>query len=214
MSGSRFHLIDRLRRALAGLFGAWLAAALLLSASPAGAEVTVSFYSHSWGVSGGDLYFPHAFIVLKGDLEADATPIDQSFGFTAVTVSPALLFSKVRGEVIDSSRTYVPISRKHFTVVISDGQYRSLLTAIADWEAVKGDPYELKKRNCITFVGELARVLGLDVGDDHVMDPAAFLDDLARRNPDRIQLEPDGAVAAPKTPAPVARGSASGAGLY
>jgi hypothetical protein len=190
----------------------WLAAALLCSATPAAAEVTVSFYSHAWGVSGGDLYFPHAFIVAKGELQDGVSPVDQSFGFTAVTVSPALLFSKVRGEVIDSARTYVPISRKHFSIVVSDVQYRSLLQAIADWEAVKGDPYELKKRNCITFVGELARTLGLEVGDDHGTDPAAFLDDLAHRNPGKVRLEPAASDSAARRPAAGGRESASGAG--
>jgi hypothetical protein len=196
--------------------GAWLriglAAALLALAAPAAAEVTVSFYSHAWGVSGGDLYFPHAFIVAKGDLQGAAAPVDQSFGFTAVTVSPALLFSKVRGQVIDSARTYVPISRKHFSVEVSDDQYRALLSAIADWEAVAGDPYELKRRNCVTFVGELARTLGLEVGDDHVTDPAAFLDDLTRRNPGKVRLEPAPSDPAVRTPAAGARASGSGAG--
>ena len=196
------------RRPIRGVLALFVAAILWLSASPAAAEVTVGFYSHSWGLSGGDLYFPHAFIVVKGELEGRAPPIEQSFGFTAITVSPALLLSRVPGQVIDSSRTYIPISRKHFDLVVSDEQYRDLLQAIADWQRVKGDPYELKKRNCITFVGQMARVLGLEVGDEHVMDPARFLDDLALRNPGKLRLgsaAANGAADTPASPGGVAR---------
>ncbi len=35
----------------------------------------------------------------------------------------------------------------------------------------------------------MARALGLDVGDERVMDPAKFLDDLEKRNQDKAEAD-------------------------
>ena len=67
---------------------AGLAALLLLAcfSVTARAEVAVTFYSHDFGKN-----FPHAFFVAKGEL-ADGKKIDTAFGFTAVNVTPGILF--------------------------------------------------------------------------------------------------------------------------
>ncbi|MEJ0067088.1 MAG: hypothetical protein WDM85_18145 [Caulobacteraceae bacterium] len=185
---------------------------LATPAGPAAAAVTVGFYSHPWGLSSqGFLYFPHAFITVRGTPDGGGEPVDLSFGFTAPSPTPALLFHRTRGEIIDSARTYMAVSREYFSIVVPDDRYRALLEAIAAWRGVKGDPYDLKKRNCITFVGEMGRAIGLDVGDERVMDPDRFLDDLRRRNLDKVQptdAVPDSGRAV--TPAAPAGGPASG----
>jgi hypothetical protein len=174
----------------------------LALAGPARAAVTVSFYSHTWGLSpGGELYFPHAFIIVRGTLDATGEPVDQSFGFTAPFPTPALLFHRTHGEIIASAQTYLAVSKAHFSLTVPDERYRTLMDAIDAWRKVKGDPYDLHARNCITFVGEMARALGLNVGDERTQDPARFLDDLRRRN---LQLVADAPVTAP--------GSAAAAG--
>ena len=174
----------------------------LALAGPACAAVTVSFYSHAWGLSpGGELYFPHAFITVRGTLDATAEPVDRSFGFTAPFPTPALLFHRTRGEIIASAGTYLAVSKAHFSLTIPDERYWALMDAIEAWRNVKGDPYDLHSRNCITFVGEMAKVLGLSVGDERTQDPVRFLDDLRQRN---LQLVADPAVSGP--------GSAAGAG--
>ena len=132
------------------------------------------------------LYFPHAFLLVRGVSEAQGGAIEQSFGFTAVAVTPALLFHRAPGEVIDSRKAYLQVSRQHLAIEISDDQYRALLQAVRGWERVKGDPYDLHSRNCVTFVGEMARVLGLNVGDERTMDPARFLEDLRARNVSKL----------------------------
>ena len=156
---------------------------LALADSARGA-VTVTFYSHTWGLSpGGELYFPHAFFTLRGTLDATAEPVDQSFGFTAPFPTPALLFHRTHGEIIDSAGAYLKVSKAHFSLTIPDERYRALMGAIDGWRKVKGDPYDLHSRNCITFVGEMAKALGLSVGDERKQDPAQFLEDLRQRNP-------------------------------
>lgn len=84
-----------------GFFAKLLAALAILGAAPAAADVTVSFYSHPMGLTGGYLYFPHAFITVKGRIEGQDELVDRSYGFTAASVTPALLLAPTRGEIID-----------------------------------------------------------------------------------------------------------------
>src|SRR3546814_20915850 len=62
-------------------------------ATSARAEVVVSFYSHDFGDR-----FPHAFIVMTGTLDATGEVVDVNYGFTATSVSPAILFGSVQGQ--------------------------------------------------------------------------------------------------------------------
>ena len=189
------------RRILAlQLFAAVCSVAL---AGPGCAAVTIGFYSHDWGLSpGGELYFPHAFITARGTLDATGEAVDQSFGFTAPFPTPALLFHRTHGEIIASAGVYLAVSKAQFSLTIPDERYRALLEAIEAWRSVKGDPYDLHTRNCITFVGEMAKVLGLSVGDERTQDPARFLEDVRRRNP---QVAPGDAVTAPGSAAAAGR---------
>ncbi|MBY9062360.1 hypothetical protein K7957_05370 [Sphingomonas yunnanensis] len=77
-------------RSLAGL------AALLLTLAPwpAQATVTMTFWNRDFGN-----YFPHAFFQLRGALDAGGAPVDVSYGFTARSITPALLFGNVSGRI-------------------------------------------------------------------------------------------------------------------
>lgn len=175
-----------------GRDGVLVALCLILLANPgaASARYVVSFYSHSWGVGQGMLYFPHVFLVIRGAPDGGGPPIEQSFGFTDPSPTPALLFHRSHGEVIDSRKDYLSVSRKHFSIQIDDDQYRRLIEAVRAWEGVDGDPYDLHSRNCITFVGEMARAIGLMVGDERITDPSRFLEDLKARNASVLTPEP------------------------
>jgi hypothetical protein len=165
------------------------------TASSAKADEIVAFYFHSFGVSPrGAVYFPHTFVTIapapgpEGSLESinETAYPSRSFGFVSAKPGPILLLHHTRGEVIDSAKGYLSVSRREFAVRVSDAQYQSLLDAVAAWRAVNGDPYDLRHRNCVTFVAALARALGMDVGDDRTLDPLRFLIDLRRRNMDMI----------------------------
>lgn len=174
------------------------------AASPATADEIVAFYFHSLGVSSqGRLYFPHAFVTIDaapglGESSAfsDETgyPL-RSFGFVSLKPGPILLLHHTRGEVIDSAKGYLAMSHREFAVRVSDARYQSLLDAVAAWRSAPGDPYDLRHRNCVTFVAAMARAIGLDVGDDRTLDPMRFLTDLRRRN--MALIAPD---AAPNLP--------------
>jgi len=87
--------------------------ALALLPAAASAQITVAFYSHELGSS-----FPHAFIVLKGTPESGGPPVDVNFGFTAKSVTPAILMGPVYGIVESAKPAYVRHSDRKFEMTI------------------------------------------------------------------------------------------------
>jgi hypothetical protein len=152
---------------------------VLLLPLPAQAEVVVSFYSREMGTR-----FPHAFVLVKGSLDRGGL-VDKNYGFTAKTVTPAILMGSVTGEVSSVSPEYLAKSEKQFSLKISDAQYDALMAHVAKWKALPGKSYNLNKRNCVHFVGEAARVVGLDVVIDPklIKKPKSFLLSIVARNP-------------------------------
>src|SRR5512141_763926 len=78
-------------------FRLWLLAFLLLGlCAPAQAAVEIAFYSRELGGNN----FPHAFIALHGTVDSTGEQVDTTYGFTAHSVTPAVLFGSVTGEVV------------------------------------------------------------------------------------------------------------------
>ena len=148
--------------------------------TPARAEVVVSFYSHDFGDR-----FPHAFIVMKGKLDATGEEIDTNYGFTATSVSPAILFGSVKGEVQTSKPDYIAKSDRQFDVTVDDATYARLLAKVAEWRDREQPSYSLNKRNCVHFVMELAEVVGLTVNRRSKLfkKPKSFLIEVKELNP-------------------------------
>ena len=147
---------------LAILLRLLLATAWLSAAFPAQAAVTMTFWSHEFGNS-----FPHAFLTLRGAPDAGGLPIDTSYGFTARALTPAILLGTVAGKLEVGARGYIAGSDARFSVVLTDEQYIRIRALAAAWDAKTGDSrYNLNKRNCVHFVKEAARTIGL-TGLDH-----------------------------------------------
>lgn len=147
-------------RGLAGTRLAALLAALVVAlwAAPAAAAVSITFYSKELSTS-----FPHAFVVLDGTLDRDGSRIAEDYGFSAKTISPAILFGRVKGEVIsDHEPSYVKASDAHFTITLTDAEYDRVMEAVERWRGARQPSYDLDKANCIHFVGDLASAIGLD----------------------------------------------------
>lgn len=142
-------------------------AALLLSAlwctgfvpGAAPAAVEISFYSRELGGNN----FPHAFITLKGQPDNGGPPIDSSFGFTAKTISPAILMGSVGGKVLNEPPSYVAKSDRQFAFLLSDQQYAAVLATIENWRTRPQPSYNLNRANCVHFVGQVAQAAGLKV---------------------------------------------------
>jgi hypothetical protein len=159
---------------------AFVAAALLaLTAAPGWAAVSITFYSKELGAS-----FPHAFVILEGTLDRGGPRIEEDYGFTAKTISPAILWGKVSGEVItDHTAGYVRGSDRHFTVSLTDSEYDKVMATIGRWRAARQPSYDLDKHNCVHFVAELAAAIGMTPDIRKLMKkPRSFLETMTSQN--------------------------------
>lgn len=161
-----------------------IALALIMStiAFPARAEVIATFWSHE-----RDQNYPHAFIVLRGRIDATGEVVDTNIGFTARRISPGILLGSVEGMMETVSAGYIarPTSRPHFALRLDDAGYARLMAFVAQWRAHEQPSYNLRRRNCVHFVMEAAALFGLAVNRDsrHFRNPRAFLDEVMRLNP-------------------------------
>lgn len=169
-----------------------LALVLLVAALPAQAAVTMTFYSREFGTS-----FPHAFVAMSGTLDGDGTVVEGSWGFTAVSITPAILMGSVPGKLESVTDSYRRGSDAHFSVVLSDAQYAAVHRVIDDWRTRGGKSYNLNRANCVHFVGELARAAGLVAVDDPELmkKPRSYLVAVKAANPQLVSDAPQ-AVAA------------------
>jgi hypothetical protein len=154
---------------------------LLLFALPVHvrAEVIASFYARDFGAR-----FPHAVVVVKGTTDS-GTEVNANFGFTAISVTPAVLMGPVAGKVSQVDQAYLAKSIRIFSLPINDMQYAALIAVVTKWKANPGNIYNLKSHNCVHFAGEAAQTLGLKVVFDPALmkKPHSFLDNIVHLNP-------------------------------
>ncbi|QJB70835.1 hypothetical protein [Parasphingorhabdus halotolerans] len=143
------------------------------------ADVTVTFYSHEFGES-----FPHAFYTVKGKLD-NGQIVDDAHGFTAINVSPAILWGSVKGIVKAPPANYIAKSDSQFSISISDAAYRKLMAKVAKWKAIPQKSYNLNKRNCVHFVEDAMALLGLKTNPKtkYRKKPTSFMKEIVALNP-------------------------------
>ena len=141
------------------------------------AEVEVGFWSRELGG-----YLPHAFITLKGT--AGGKRVETSYGYTAKSVTPSMLFGPVPGTVMVTPADYIAKSHRHFTVTVDDARYAALLALVARWSSGPAAVYRLNSHNCVHFAGEAAQIVGLKVEYDKrfLKRPTSFLRAVAALN--------------------------------
>lgn len=150
----------------------------------ASAEVRITFYAHSGAqIRSGWLYFPHAYIGLVGELD-DGTVVDDFIGFTAVNPGLQLLLVSGPGELSRPDERYKRGSRRGISMSITDETYQVLRSRIGVWRTPEGSIYNVRRRNCITFVADAAHVVGLTVPKKLPLSPGRFMDELGRLNPE------------------------------
>ena len=157
---------------------------LLLSHGAALAAVEIAFYSREFGTD-----FPHAFVVMKGTLDRTGEPVDVSYGFTAKSLTPAILMGSVSGEVIREKPKLAAGSDRQFAVVLSDEQYDSVMSVVEEWRNAPQPSYNLNRRNCVHFAGELAQAAGLKVNFPAKLmkKPRSFLVSVREANADFLR---------------------------
>jgi hypothetical protein len=129
--------------------------------------------------------YPHTFIVLEGTEEATGRTVRENYGFSAKTASPAVLNGPVAHIVMTEPAKYITSTNRHFTVEISDAEYREVVREVARWRDAPGKYYDLDTRNCIHFVGKMAEIAGLKVAYPKSMlrKPKTWLNHVAKLNP-------------------------------
>jgi hypothetical protein len=159
-----------------------LISAMLLALLPtsARAEVVATFYSHDFGD-----HFPHTFIKLKGKVQETGEVVDTNYGFTAVSVSPAILMGSVKGMIETKDAKYIAKSNPHFSLKLSDDEYKKLIAHVEKWRNLGGKSYSLNKRNCVHFVMEAAALLRLSVNrkSKFFKKPKSFVLEMMKLNP-------------------------------
>ncbi len=189
-----------IRRLLHSLIAALL---LTLAAGPAWAEVTLTFYAHPGArIRGGELLFPHAFVHAIGTLDDTGEAVDWAAGFTARNPGPQLLFARGTGVVLEPDPRYVGEGRPYLTLTVADEVYRALRERADWWNGREGSVYELRRRNCITFVADLARLAGLRTAEEPSMKPGAFLEATAALNPEAAWRDASPEATDPSAPPP------------
>ncbi len=152
-------------------------------ASAASAEVKMSFHSFNGSVLFGR--YPHAFVVLEGTLDSTGETVKENYGFTAKNASAAVLRGPVYHEITNEPDKYITTTNRHFTVTISDAQYRQVVAEMRKWRDAPGKYYNLDTRNCIHFVGAMARIAGLKVEypKNMLRRPKKWLNHITTMNP-------------------------------
>lgn len=168
-------------RRLASLILALLLA--LVSPVVAFAQVVVSFHGHAGTqVRGGFLYFPHAYVRFTGTIKATGEPVDEAWGFTAASPGPQLLFVSGRGVLSRPDERYLDEAIDYAAVPITDETYRGMRERLDHWRSGPGSTYNLNRRNCISFVAEMARMAGLQTPRENTLSPNGFLQDMVAMN--------------------------------
>lgn len=165
------------------LFSRILLLLALLSSTPALAEVQIHFHSFNGSVLFGR--YPHTFIVLEGTLEETGARVNENYGFSARKSSTAVLSGPVEHMILTEKEKSIRNTNRHFTMTLTDAQYRRIVAEVRAWQTAPGKYYDLESRNCIHFVGRMAELLGLkvDYPGDMLRRPKRWLNHITALNP-------------------------------
>lgn len=163
----------------------WLACLLLVLAftpAVAAAQVQVHFQSFNGSLFVGR--YPHTFVMFEGRLDTGEA-IDENFGFTAKSSSPAALLGPVAHMIYVERPAWIAKTNRHFSVTVDDATYRRMRAEVEAWRNAPGNYYDLDRRNCIHFVGRMAEMAGLKVDFPKAMlrKPRAWLNHIGQLNP-------------------------------
>jgi hypothetical protein len=170
----------RMKPTSSAMVGLLVGALVALSPSPVLAVVQITFYSHE----GNSLYFPHAFVTLRGIEGRTGRPVDLSYGFTTPHAGLHVLSGPVTGVLELVQPDYIADSTAHFSMPLSGAQVASVIAVAERWRRLPQPSYELWSQNCVVFVAQIAARLGLaaDLPSELVTKPSGFMDHLTRHN--------------------------------
>lgn len=165
------------------LFAALVALVTASFSGTAFAAVKATFHSFNGSVLFGR--YPHTFVSFDGTLDGTGERVRENFGWTAKSVSPAVLQGPVYGVIWVEKEKWLEKTNRHFTITLTDAQYRTLRAEVEAFRNAPGKYYSLEYRNCIHFVGKLGELLGLkvDYPKEMLRKPREWLNRVGDLNP-------------------------------
>ena len=159
-------------------------AALVMFACATAATAEVKLTFHSFNGSRFFGRYPHTFVSMEGTL-ADGTKVKENFGFSAKETTRAVLKGPVEHTILVEEEKWITKTNRHFTVTVSDAKYREVRREVERWRNAPGKYYSLDSRNCIHFVGAIAKIVGIKVTYPSTMlrRPKKWLNHIAATNP-------------------------------
>ncbi len=169
-------------RAMARILRTFVLLLALAWSSLAAAAVDITFHSFNGSILGGR--YPHTFVSMEGTLE-DGTEVRENFGFSAKKANLAVLRGPVEHVILVEKDKWLTKTNRHFTLAMTDAQYRKVRALVESWRNAPGRYYDLKTRNCIHFVGEIGKIMGLEVGypEKLLRQPKSWLNYITGLNP-------------------------------
>lgn len=152
----------------------------LLWPAEALAAVRIDFRSRD-----SDSRFPHAFVVLTGTVDSTGEKVHANYGFTLLeTINITVLAVPADGQIHAVRDADIPNSNLHFSLILTDEEYARVMAKVEEWKALPQPSYRLRERNCVTFVADMATLLGLDGAMVRGLElkPHGFLDSVRDRN--------------------------------
>src|SRR5690606_8275063 len=114
------------------------------------------------------------YVQATGTLDDTGEAVDWAAGFTARHPGPQLLFMRDTGVVLQPDPRYVDEGTPYLSLTVDDAVYRAMRARADWWNGPDGRVYDLRRRNCISFVADLARVVGLRTAEEPSMKPGSY----------------------------------------
>jgi hypothetical protein len=172
-------MLDRLvLKRLVCVFALALGMAL---ASSANAQVVLTFAAKR-AAGPGD--FPHSIVRIDGVTESGET-IHRAFGYMPVEQSLGMMLGgRVAGAVLEKNETFPwELVTPYLSIQIPDTALDAVIERFQYWNGNENGGYDFFSQNCIAFLADLTRTIGLVVPQGDHLSPAGFLSDLAALNP-------------------------------
>lgn len=154
----------------------------LALSSSAAAQVVLTFAAKR---AEGSLGIPHSYLRIGGTTESGEA-IQRTFGFMPAEGSAFMVLGdRVRGAVVDEPEAEIDWERVRpfLSVQIPDATLDAVILRFRYWNENENGGYDAWSQNCIAFLADIARTIGLKVPPGAHLSPSGFLETLAELNP-------------------------------
>lgn len=154
----------------------------LCVSSAASAQVVLTFAAKR---AEDSLGVPHSYLRIGGTTQSGEN-IQRTFGFMPDEQSMFMVFgARVRGAVVEEPEDRIAWERVRpfLSVQIPDTVLDAVILRFKYWNENQNGGYDAYSQNCIAFLADIARTIGLKVPPGSHLSPSGFLETLAEMNP-------------------------------